>query len=679
MERTFLEEWNSKFGVKPPEWVVHFATEPQQHILEDIDREIGKREANIEELELELEQERFLLDRLCATKTKLQDHSSKSQENSVVNGVCVDVPKPQLDDSPGSNLQHISDTHQDTTDIEQQSTTTELTTGSKSSIESSTTDSTEDHTTHHLSSDTLSTDLSSDISSPVVLRQRIAHKVQKKDAILAKTVSTRLIEHGRHWSCEFLDHIPKDNESSSTSSSPTLLRRSASDPVPEKSPNKQRFISETEPAISQIDPKSPKQSCQEPQVDIEQEVMLTDDEVKSFASESIPLGGKRSSNGINLDSLDTIKILALEEKQDEEDELMAAASRGSRAQRTRTPRSSVEQARIKIVRLSNGDLDGSSPNHRYPLEDKENSNAVYRRHKNSSEVPPNFRHSMNFDDECMTPKGELSMSLTPDSIGMGMADNDMETELEPSNIEDPTVAITHERATLVNQRRHDYSRTKTLTQESAEEMSSMMDDDVPVKEDIEDYPAQTLTRDRAHRESDSDMSNLPLSRLDSLSEELQKALSQISSTPEMSMATLLDLEENIELNERLEKSESEHSSLEDLELDEAMISAYTIRNDDLFGSSTSIPSLFTGGESFSSACSSPPDNYNSPEHSFVPLRPSSSSRNRARNRMGNADLESIATAGSDDSCEASPSHLLRESVSPLPDDAGAQFSIDKVS
>ena len=255
----------------------------------------------------------------------------------------------------------------------------------------------------------------------------------------------------------------------------------------------------------------------------------------------------------------------------------------------------------------------------------------------------------------------------------------METELEPSNIEDPTVAITHERATLVNQRRHDYSRTKTLTQESAEEMSSMMDDDVPVKEDIEDYPAQTLTRDRAHRESDSDMSNLPLSRLDSLSEELQKALSQISSTPEMSMATLLDLEENIELNERLEKSESEHSSLEDLELDEAMISAYTIRNDDLFGSSTSIPSLFTGGESFSSACSSPPDNYNSPEHSFVPLRPSSSSRNRARNRMGNADLESIATAGSDDSCEASPSHLLRESVSPLPDDAGAQFSIDKVS
>ncbi len=658
-----------KFGVKPPEWVVHFDTEPQHHILEDIDREIGKREANIEELELELEQERFLLDTLCAIKAKLQDHSSESQEHSIGNGVCVDVPKPQLDDSP--NLHHISDTHKDTTEIVEHPTTTE---GSKSSIESNT-DSTEVQGVQHISSDTLSTDLSSDINSPVILRQRIAHKVQKNDAVLARSVSRRLIKHGRHWSCEFLDQIP---ENSDTSSSPTLLRRSASDPVPEKTPNKLTFLSTIEPTTSQIDPKSPELSCQELEDNITQEEMLSDDEVQPFASENMsrPLGGKRSSDGIILDSLDTNKILALEEERDEEDELMAAASRGSRAQRTRTPRSSGEQARIKIVRLSNGDLGGSNPNHRYPLEDKENSNAVYRRHKNSSEVPPNFRHSMNFDDECMTPKGELSMSLTPDST-IGMADNAMDTELEPSDIEDPTIAITCERAALINERRRDFGRSKTLTQESAEEMSSMIDNLVPVKEDVEDYPAQTLTRDRAHRDPDADMSNIPLSRLDSLSEDLQKALSQISSTPDMSMATLLDMEENIELNERLEKSGSDDSSLEDLELDEAMISAYTIRNDDLFGSSTSIPSLFAGNESFSSTCSSPPDNYHSPEHSFVPLRPSSSSRNRARKRMGNADLESIATGGSDESCEASPSHFARESASPIPDDA-LQFSIDKV-
>ncbi len=394
--------------------------------------------------------------------------------------------------------------------------------------------------------------------------------------------------------------------------------------------------------------------------DLGQKTMITDKERKPFEGESVPIVGKRSSNGIILDSLDN-KILALEEN-DEDAEVMIAST-GSRAQHMRTPRSSMEQARVKIVRLSNGDLDGG--NHRYMVQNKENTvtGPVYRaRQRNSTELTSTFRHSMNFDDECLTPKGELSMSLTPDS--MGMEDNNMENvETEPMHVvDDPTVTITRERASLVARRHREYGRSETLPDKSAaDKMSSILDSDAEAISEQDSF-TQTLTRDHTHKPFDDSGSNIPLSRLDSLSDELQKALSQISSTPEMSMATLLDIDENSKLNERFEKSGSENSSLDDLELDEATISAYTIRNCDLYGSSTSIPSLFLGADSFSSNCSSPPDNPGSPDHSLVPLRSSGGGRSRARYRMGNADLDSMATAGSDDSCEASPSHFPREVI-----------------
>ena len=83
MDRRLLEEWNGKFRVKPPEWVFHFLSDQQPHLLEDIVREISKREANIEQLELELKQERFLLDWLSVTKAKLQE---KPSVTSLTNG-----------------------------------------------------------------------------------------------------------------------------------------------------------------------------------------------------------------------------------------------------------------------------------------------------------------------------------------------------------------------------------------------------------------------------------------------------------------------------------------------------------------------------------------------------------------------------------------------------------------
>ncbi len=86
MERGLLEEWNGKFRAKPPEWVFHLlVSEQQPHSLEDIEREVSKREANIEQLKLELEQEQFLLEWLLSTKAELQE--KPPQESSVTNGM----------------------------------------------------------------------------------------------------------------------------------------------------------------------------------------------------------------------------------------------------------------------------------------------------------------------------------------------------------------------------------------------------------------------------------------------------------------------------------------------------------------------------------------------------------------------------------------------------------------
>ena len=726
-----------KFGVKPPEWVSHFTTtKHQQYMLDDIDREIGKREVNIDQLELELQQERFLLDWLCDIKKKAHGEVERSRSpeasQNLMNGVCSS-PEPtekseqvHLDETPvDQGDEHTTGSHKDTTELEH-SPTQILSSNSKSSFKS--TDSTENPTVDQTSScDTLDTDLSEQVPSnkcsPAHLRQRFHHQVDKSDARIARAVSRRLIEQGRHWSCQFLEDTEEAEEETlaSSASSPAIVRRSASDPVKRhsesdidsvsKSP-KRHFASAVETpcptglvltpeelkAIGQtssleqvtesqnanLEPETELEHSQETELEqtvkVEQESkleeqesepskedMLTDSEPKLTESESVSIVGKRNSNGIILDSLDTNKILALE---DDEDENELLSSMGSRAQRTRTPRSSLDQSRIKIVRLSNGDLDGS-PSHRYSKEDKENtrtkeSDTRYQRHRNSLEYSSSHRHSMNLeDDECMTPKGELSMSLTPDSIDTLHNTNPSEPEQmlveRMDSLEDPTVTITRERVSLLQERHQELGRSATLTEESAKRMQGMISDLEAVSEEEkpESISKGTLTRERVQAKKDAEDTGLSFDRLDSLSEELHKALSQINTTPEMSMATLLDMDENAEMNERLQKSSSEHSSLEDLEIfesgevDEATISAYTLRND-LFGSSTSIPSLFAGNESLSSTCSSPPDQPASPNHSTVNLRPSSGGRSRSRKRMGNADLDSIATAGSDS--DTSPSH-----------------------
>lgn len=125
-------------------------------------------------------------------------------------------------------------------------------------------------------------------------------------------------------------------------------------------------------------------------------------------------------------------------------------------------------------------------------------------------------------------------------------------------------------------------------------------------------------------------------------QDIQRTLSTITSAPNMSVRTLLNVHEE-EMNKRpLGTSSSEPNLLElelteSMEIDEATISAITLGND-MFGSRsnsvTSLPGLIASGDE------SPTLDLASPTCEGVSLRRASNSRKSAnRKRMGNAELD----------------------------------------
>ena len=125
-------------------------------------------------------------------------------------------------------------------------------------------------------------------------------------------------------------------------------------------------------------------------------------------------------------------------------------------------------------------------------------------------------------------------------------------------------------------------------------------------------------------------------------QDIQRTLSTITSAPNMSVRTLLNVHEE-EMDKRpLGASSSEPNLLElelteSMEIDEATISAITLGND-MFGSRsnsvTSLPGLIASGDE------SPTLDLASPTCEGVSLRRASNSRKSAnRKRMGNAELD----------------------------------------
>jgi len=341
MERKFVDLWNAKFDVKPPEWAYRFS-DSQQYLLEDIEREISKREANIEQLEAELEQEKFLLSWLSQRKAVSQEKPSGTE--TLMNGECSEDSERQIPDqvnTQNSNTEIQDSTEVDSTHILEQSGSTEY------------------HTVDNYSSrESVDTNLSVKSDSPVILRHRFCHTVLESDAQLARSVSQRLSEQGKYNSC---NQLLLGSSYSPQASHSGVIRRSLSDPV-----KKLRSVGDVlKSPKKQASSDSPKERLESQEFEVKKEALdkftkqqkISEDEEMddAFDSEAVPIvGEKRSSNGIILDSLDTNKILALDDESDENELL---SSMGSRAQRTRTPRNSIEASRIKMVRLSNGDLD----------------------------------------------------------------------------------------------------------------------------------------------------------------------------------------------------------------------------------------------------------------------------------------------------------------------------------
>lgn len=188
-------------------------------------------------------------------------------------------------------------------------------------------------------------------------------------------------------------------------------------------------------------------------------------------------------------------------------------------------------------------------------------------------------------------------------------------------------------------------------------------------------------------------------------QDIHRTLSTIKSTPNMSVRTLLNVQEE-EMNKRpLVTSSSEPNLLElelteSMEIDEATISAITLGND-MFGSRsnsvTSLPGLVSSGDE------SPTLDLASPTCEGVSLRRASNSRKSAnRKRMGNAELDpdwEEMVMGSDFSptntlsslsspsitsveaynLPASPLHHNQESSSPPPPAVGNTTTASPVS
>ncbi len=157
--------------------------------------------------------------------------------------------------------------------------------------------------------------------------------------------------------------------------------------------------------------------------------------------------------------------------------------------------------------------------------------------------------------------------------------------------------------------------------------------------------------------------------LGSLDLDVELTLSKLRDKPDMSMATLLDMNENERMNARANTHPSNYKectpeytadSGEGIEIDAATISAFTLNND-LYGSrsnsASSLPGLFSESTGMSSA--SPPEQ-ESPSHlalQGVNLRQSHGvkrSSNR-KQRMGNPDFELMASGMSSDNEEKSHS------------------------
>jgi hypothetical protein len=697
-----LPAWNGKFGpeVKPPEWVFNFSI--QDVCEQDVEKQISETEARVGKLREEVDQALFLL----AWLKKVRENGSIAPRSVAL------AHKPTSKDNHvlGASKEDKEPLNDPTEDPRESGVPELVLVGTPdkaclkgSNLFSPTTNSSEDspsssdyHTAgHNSSSEEVSisvTNLGEEVpcaTSPA--RDRVIRKVSSKDYLVVKEVNKRLTEEGGLYkSCEFLgdsDKSPqRERKHRRSSSAPLCILES----VKSEESSTSGLALESHPNASAGSESGPAE--QSPLTNAAVRVVLRQ---KIGRRPSLPIfeidmnewrgtGGvssetaNRSSNGV-LDMCDRYNFM-VNEDEDSDPALINIMARH------RTPRSSVSTDDSPTGKQASSwrasdlvspvedpchtpipgvDAAGVSAKHVAPL----------RKRSGTHDASPIKRDRFSYhysDDECLTPKLDSGDHSTFSNSPSNSNRCSHRNSRSSNGIIDEEAAYDYtlwkEKPDMLK-----IERKKTVTPEGPAEsralaLSESGRDDSHLTSTLTSYVGYPGSHDVFESKADA-LSELKLGDLDL---DVDLALSQLRNKPDMSMATLLDMNENKRMN--LQLSPKDHSLSEDLEygesieIDEATISAFTVSNE-MYGSrsnsANSIPGLFGSDEM------SPPDQ-DSPTHSAhqgVNLRQSGAVNRSHRKRMGNLDLELMTRGQSSDNDNLSRSSASltseEESTSPV--------------
>ena len=694
--------WSAQFGDQPPEWIFRLSN---THV-QDVEKEIRECEARIENLRTALSHELFLLEwlqrRACV--------STNSTESVHPEHVCVNVDGIDEERQPWAE----SNSHSSPPIARKASQGELLNqTGLSRSSESLRSRESSVYYTplQDLGQENVNEavedadDISSGTTSPtdsveerVLVRKRVAHRVTSSDERAARAVRRRLLEQGRQYSCHLLDvpHLGSSHQ-------PVARKRSMSDPSYERNraDDESALVHSEPPPMAPLVHKSQEhigrqlspiirgalngshEESQErklenavdssrensadspplvtvhvtglttPEVLIELEVDLKDSEGRLLGEEED--SHKRESNGIDTvaNSVDVDYTSAVfEEERDVISPLQCKA-------RQRKPRltKGLYTASLYCAQDDTPLLVNSSPE------------------QSIESIPEATPETESCTDEAATDRHDAAVptgsepvedtELTPKVAHRPMQGGNSETyQVEPSEGDGELQVDTGEGSP--KQRLVERREQKELPPLTNRNSAVLDEEECETPKGENDICLCALTQDtvqkalgemerRTERQESTDTigssQETPQNSLHlALPPVIEGDLAVIKDDLEMSMMTLVDTEENAELNflslpetssepNLSELGNSFGSSLEEsIEIDEATICAVTLGNE-LFGSRSnsvsSLPGLLSEiQESMPSDFFSP-----SPTHRGVNLRNTGGGKRKDKKRMGNADLD----------------------------------------
>lgn len=720
--------------LQPPEWVSELSDAGVDKQQENVKRKITESNERVEQLRKELDKELFLLDWLRRQSEKIVTEEDSSFEGFVVGSQENHVQPEDSEQevvytvtfsesvSAQNSPRHSDKPSPGTSDTDPHSKTSVQST-STTSVGEDSPGSSEYFTAASQSSgpEVEESSISQKSRESVLFtsRNRFVHSVSSEDLLVAKAVSKRVIR--RHSSCTDIGKVviakaisvgQAGGRRKRIKSAPTE-RIDLSDSLDKAKKHRGtgahgegRHI-ETSPLVNstQSQGHTPEKVVLREKVSRRPSVPMSQEEGLSHWKGTGGCGASVKRSSKNCEEYNFMV------NDDEEGDpalinIMATRSRGN----IRTPRSSLSadqplsdfEKPDRQVANGGGWEDGRGREVASPKDDsntpipamveeplKQVGIAPLRKRSSTQDSSPIKRFSYHYsDDECLTPKidsgdhGSFAENSPSGSNGCSnrnsRSSNGIIDEEDPSSYD---MTLRRQEPDVLRK-----IRTHTITPGNVD---SEMDHSRLAERPTEDLAAEgsggdtdvmsTLTGNPMDLGEDSISSGASIfekssdsytDELGSLDLDVELTLSKLRNKPEMSMATLLDMNENERMNTRANTHPNSSfkertpeflaDSTEGIEIDEATISAFTLNND-LYGSrsnsATSLPGLFSDSNTGTSS-TSPPEQ-DSPSHSAlqgVSLRQGNRVKGANRKqRFGNPDLELMASGVSSDTEEKSHS------------------------